>query len=59
MPNGSQQDLQERAEKVNEVYLNAKSKIKETGEKALSLLKGLKIKREQKRIQDLTNKLKS
>jgi len=52
-------ELEEKAIKINEIYKSSLSKINELGEKVLSVLKDIKKKREQKKIQDLSEKLKN
>ncbi len=49
---------EEKAQKIKEIYQNSLSEIKRLREKALFLLKGIKTKREEKKIQDLSIKLK-
>lgn len=51
-------DLEEKTKKIDEIYKNSLTKINQMGVKAVSLLKDIRKKREQKKIQDLSNKLK-
>lgn len=55
--NSNKKELEERAIKINGIYQNSLQEINKLGNKAISLLKDLYKKREQKKIQDLTKEL--
>lgn len=55
--NSNKNELKERAIKINGVYQNSLQEINKLGNKAISLLKDLYNKREQKKIQDLKKEL--
>lgn len=53
----NKKELEEKAIKINEIYKSSLLKINELGNKAISLLKDIQKKREQKKVQDLTKEL--
>lgn len=55
--NSNKKKLEEKAIKINEIYQSSLQEINNLGGKAISLLKDLYKKREQKKIQDLTKEL--
>jgi len=55
--NSNKKELEERAIKINGIYQNSLQDINKLGNKAISLLKDLYKKREQKKIQDLKKEL--
>ncbi|GEM_PF-6294290 len=55
--NLKEKELEEKASKIKEIYRNSVDEINNLGNRALSILRDIRKKREQKKIQNLTKEL--